>query len=43
MGGIRLVCLCPSFAKTDIIKDTDDRVQGAAIATAVIGKYDLMT
>ncbi|XP_071171439.1 15-hydroxyprostaglandin dehydrogenase [NAD(+)]-like isoform X2 [Mytilus edulis] len=39
---IRITCLCPSFADTDIIKGTDDRVHGPELARMVMKQYGLM-
>lgn len=42
-NGVRIACLCPSFANTDIVKGTNDKVQGAALANTVFNRYSLMT
>ncbi|XP_076102326.1 15-hydroxyprostaglandin dehydrogenase [NAD(+)]-like [Mytilus galloprovincialis] len=39
---IKIICLCPSFADTDIIKGTDDKVHGPKLARIVMKQYGLM-
>lgn len=42
-NGVRLVCLCPAFVDTDIIKlDDGSRVEGLELAQMMIDKYGIM-
>uniref|UniRef100_A0A8B8DR84 15-hydroxyprostaglandin dehydrogenase [NAD(+)] n=1 Tax=Crassostrea virginica TaxID=6565 RepID=A0A8B8DR84_CRAVI len=43
-NGVRLVCLCPAFVDTDIIKlDDGSRVEGLELAQMMIDKYGIMS
>ena len=43
-NGIRMACLCPAFADTDIIKNTNkDQFQGQEFSEAVMSKVDIMS
>lgn len=42
-NGVRLVCLCPAFVDTDIIKlDDGSRVEGLELAQMMIDKYGIL-
>ena len=43
-NGIRMACLCPSFADSDIIENTNkDQLQGQGFSEAVMSKVDNMS
>lgn len=42
-NGIRMVCLCPAFADTDIVKNTtEDQFQGKEYSEALLKRFDIM-
>lgn len=43
-NGVRLVCLCPAFVDTDMIKmDDDSKFVGTDLAQQVIEKFGVMS
>lgn len=42
-NGVRLVCICPAFVDTDMIKmDDDSKFVGTDLAQKVIEKFGIM-
>ncbi|XP_048733143.1 15-hydroxyprostaglandin dehydrogenase [NAD(+)]-like [Ostrea edulis] len=42
-NGVRLVCLCPAFVDTDMIKVEKDRFQGEDLVQPVLDKFGVMS